>query len=250
MYYTLPTIISSIKTISSILFIQMPSKTDVVVFILRLLMWIYHLIFSIWYQFDILTRNCWIDFNAVGFDNVYLYFRFWSAQISFFFLSTDVGFWLALFLVADRCKEIPLRFLFLRGYFFVPSLHLRPMFWLFLHWFFVLSTTWLCLCSFLLPVLFKSWLAVATSFVTSIVNCISSCWGGVGLFLNIIYCMPFPCSYSSTLNGCQPLELLLSVSQANLWVGTCFGFFCFSFFKWNPSSSSKIASHNRSMFLF
>ena len=70
MYYTLPTIISSIKTISSILFIQMPSKTDVVVFILRLLMWIYHLIFSIWYQFDILTRNCWIDFNAVGFDNV------------------------------------------------------------------------------------------------------------------------------------------------------------------------------------
>ena len=108
MYYTMPTIISSIKTISPILFILMPSKTDLVVFILRLLMWIYHLIFSIWYQFDILTRNYWIDFSAVGFDNVYLFFSFWSALISFFFLSTDVGFWLALFLVADRCKEIPL----------------------------------------------------------------------------------------------------------------------------------------------
>ena len=54
------------------------------------------------------TRNCWIDLNAVGFYTVYQFFWFWSAQINFFFLSTYVGFWLTLSLVADSSKELSL----------------------------------------------------------------------------------------------------------------------------------------------
>ena len=108
MIYTMPTIISSIKTISSIPFMLRPSRTVAGLFIFRLLMWIYHLIFSIGVISIIFnTRNYWIDFNHIGFDNIYP-FWFWSAETNFIFLSADVGFWLALFVVVDRCKKIPL----------------------------------------------------------------------------------------------------------------------------------------------
>ena len=87
-----------------------PSKTDIVIFILRLVIWIYYLIFSIYVIFIIFnTSNCWIDLNAVVFDTVYPFFWFWSAQIGFLFLSSDVLFsGLAFCVVADRFKEIPL----------------------------------------------------------------------------------------------------------------------------------------------
>ena len=74
---TMPTIISSIKTISSIPFMLRPSKTDVGVFILILLMWIYHLIFSICVISIIFnTRNCRINFTTVDFDTAYPFFWF------------------------------------------------------------------------------------------------------------------------------------------------------------------------------
>ena len=77
-------------------------------------------------------------------------------------------------------KLIP--FLFLKGFFHVSSLHLRPMSWLFLHYFSVLSTSWLFLLFFLLSVLFKFCLAAAALFGTSIVNCASLCCVSVGIF--------------------------------------------------------------------
>ena len=105
----MPTFMSLIKIISSIPFILIPSRTDVGVFTLRLLMWIYHFMIYICLISIILnTRNCWINFNVVAFDTMYLLFWFWSAQINFFFLSTNVSFWLALLVVVDRCKEVPL----------------------------------------------------------------------------------------------------------------------------------------------
>ena len=105
MIYTMPTIIS----ISSIPFILRPSTTVAGLLILRLLMWIYHLIFSISVISIIFnTRNYWIDFNDIGFDNVYPFPWYWTAETNFIFLSADIGFWLALFVVVDRYKKISL----------------------------------------------------------------------------------------------------------------------------------------------
>ena len=105
MIYTMPTIIS----ISSIPFMLRPSTTVAGLLILRLLMWIYHLIFAIGVISIIFnTRNYWIDFNDIGFDNVYPFLWFWPAETNFIFLSADIGFWLALFVVVDRYKKISL----------------------------------------------------------------------------------------------------------------------------------------------
>ena len=126
--YTMPIIMSSIKIISSIIFMLIPSRTGVTVFKLRLLMWIYHLIICICVIFIILTpSNCWINFNDVGFDTVYPFFWFWCAEIKLFFLSKDVGFWLgflSLLIAAGRslCDDD-----------LTPFLFLSPMSWLFLH---------------------------------------------------------------------------------------------------------------------
>ena len=83
------------------------------------------------------SRNCWIDFNDVGFDTAYPFFWFWVAQIKLFFLSKSVSFRLGFFfVVADRCREIPLRWwsnpIFISESVFLLS-DVRPMFWLFLH---------------------------------------------------------------------------------------------------------------------
>ena len=108
MIYIIPTIISSIKIIRSSPFMLRPSRTVAGLFILRQLMWICHLIFSLGVISIIFnTRNYWIDCNDIGFDNVYV-FWFWPAKTNFVFLSADIGFWLALFIVVDRCKKIPL----------------------------------------------------------------------------------------------------------------------------------------------
>ena len=80
------------------------------------------------------------------------------------------------------CDEKLTPFLFLKGFFFVSSLHLRPMTWLFLHYFSVLSTSWLFLFFLLLSVLFKFFLADAALFGTYIVNCLSLCCVSVGIF--------------------------------------------------------------------
>ena len=105
MIYNMPTIIS----ISSIPFMLRPSTTVAGLLILRLLMWIYHLIFAIGVISIIFnTRNYWIDFNDIGFDNVYPFLWFWPAETNFIFLSADIGFWLALFVVVDRYKKISL----------------------------------------------------------------------------------------------------------------------------------------------
>ena len=105
MIYTMPTIIS----ISSIPFILRPSTTVAGLLILRLLMWIYHLIFSISVISIIFnTRNYWIDFNDIGFDNVYPFPWYWPAETNFIFLSADIGFWLALFVVVDRYNKFSL----------------------------------------------------------------------------------------------------------------------------------------------
>ena len=81
----------------------MPSKTNVVETADKDLS--FH-IFHICYFIIFHTRNCWIDFNTVGFDAIYPLFWFWSDQINFFFLSTDVGFWLAPFVVAVSYQDI------------------------------------------------------------------------------------------------------------------------------------------------
>ena len=105
MIYTMPTIIS----ISSIPFMLRPSTTVAGLLILRLLMWIYHLIFAIGVISIIFnTRNYWIDFNDIGVDNVYAFLWFWPAETNFIFLSADIGFWLALFVVVDRYNKISL----------------------------------------------------------------------------------------------------------------------------------------------
>lgn len=51
-------------------------------------------------------KNCWIDSNIFGFDTIYQLFLFQLLQIIFFFLSTDFGFCLTLYIVAGRCMKI------------------------------------------------------------------------------------------------------------------------------------------------
>ena len=128
------------------------------------------------------------------------------------------------------------------------------MSWLFLHWYSILSTSWLCLYFFLLPVLFKSCLAVVALFVTSIVNCMSSYCGCVELLT-----LSFPTSSSLFLTVLLSMGVstwnpssLLSVSLAllaNLWLAACFLASYFFFSKWNPSGFSKNVAHGRRMFL-
>ena len=134
------------------------SKTDIVVVsILRWLMWICHMIFSIYVISMMLnTSNCWIDFKAVCFDNVYSFFGFvppfflacWCYFVVASFCSFPIGS------MSSLCDVI----LFLTRYFFVSSLHLHFISWLFQHWLLVLSTFWSCLYFFLLLVIFTSFL--------------------------------------------------------------------------------------------
>ena len=125
------------------------------------------------------------------------------------------------------------------------------MSWLFLHYFSVLSTSWLFLFFFLLSVLFKFCLAAAALFGTSIVNCASLCCVSVGIF-------------SLSFTAWPSLLPTLLLWWSILWTHphcflphwyywqTCdllWQFLCFSFFNWNSSSSSKIYSHGMDMFL-
>ena len=80
-----------------------------------------------------------------------------------------------------------------------------------------------------------------------------SCYSCVGLLSLSFTTCPF-LVHPSTLNGCLPLKIILTafcvvlLASENLWlVNTFLSFFCFSFFKWNPSGSSKNASHGNSM---
>ena len=111
--------------------------------------------------------------------------------------------------------------------------------------------SWLYLYFFLLPALFKSCLATAALFETSILNCISLRCGGIGL--------SFPTYHSLVLSlllwlSGSPWNLssLLSVSLvllANFLLAAYFCFLCFSFFKWDHFGSYKIVLHGRSMLL-
>ena len=130
------------------------------------------------------------------------------------------------------------------------------MFWLSQRWFSVLFTYWLCLSFFLLPVLFKSCLAATALFTTCIVNCISSCCGGVGLVsLFFTACSSLVLTRQfwigvSTWNSPSLLSIYFTlVLLANFSLTACFGFFCYSLFKLNPTGSSKIALHRRRMFV-
>lgn len=116
------------------------------------------------------TRKRWIDSNDVDFDAVYPFFWFYSTLLNFSSCLLILGVFFGFFVGSARRREIRYDddltvFLLLRGYFFVPSLHLCPNSWLFLHWFSVLSTSWLCLFFLLLPVLLKSRLAAAALFL-------------------------------------------------------------------------------------
>ena len=134
------------------------SKTDIVVVsILRRLVWICHMIFSIYVISMMLNNsNCWIDFKAVCFDTVYPFFGFvppfflacWCYFVVASFCSFPIG------AMSSLCDVI----LFLTRYFFVSSLHLHFISWLFQHWLLVLSTFWSCLYFFLLLVIFTSFL--------------------------------------------------------------------------------------------
>ena len=142
-----------------------------------------------------------------------------------------VSVWLFLWLLVGArrslCDDDLTPFLFLKMYFLVPSLHLLLTSWLFLHWFSVLSTSWLCLYFFLLPVLLKSCFAAAALFVTSIVNCISSCCGGVRL-LSLSFTADSSLVRTLLLwMGVNPWNSssLLSVPlvlKAKLWLAACF----------------------------
>ena len=206
--YTMPTIISFINNTSSIPFKLITSRTHVGVFILRLLMWIYHLIFFICVIAIIFnTRNCWIDFNAVGFDTVYSSIWFWSVKIIFFLLVYCCWCLVGFFVVADRCKEIPL------WWWSNPiSISDRVFFC------FVIARTpqvlpfptliFCFICILTLPVF------LSTSSFIQLLSC--SCWIICNIYcqlyifmfcwcwasLTIFYCWPFPCFYSSNLNGC------------------------------------------------
>ena len=216
--YTMPTIISSIKTISSIPLMLIPSRTNVGVFIKRLLMWIYHLIVSICDIYIILTPGT-VESTLILLALTLFIDSFGSGLLKyFFFLSTDVDFYLALFVVADRCKDIHL--------------------W---SWSNSISIS---------EGVFLSSFTTSTSHVSAFST----------LIFCSIYILTLPVFFFYFLlthllwTGANPWNLfsVLSVSlvlMANLWRVSCFGFLCFSFFKWNPSGSSEIASHGRSIFL-
>ena len=136
---------------------------------------------------------------------------------------------------------------FSKAYFFVSSLHLPPISWLF----FVLFTLWPCVC-FSTSVALTSCLIDVTSIVNSIFSC---CWDVELLSWYLTTWFPlflvFYFKWTSALGNhphcflCDWCHCFLKIKQA----ASCFIFICNSFFKWNPSESCKIASHGKSMFL-
>ena len=136
---------------------------------------------------------------------------------------------------------------FSKAYIFVSSLHLPPISWLF----FVLFTLWPCVC-FSTSVALTSCLIDVTSIVNSIFSC---CWDVELLSWYLTTWFPlflvFYFKWTSALGNhphcflCDWCHCFLKIKQA----ASCFIFICNSFFKWNPSESSKIASHGKSMFL-
>lgn len=141
-------------------------------------------------------------------------------------------------------------FLFLRGYFFVPSMYLRLMTWLILEWFSILSTSWLCLYSLskfgFIQILSCSFCIICNFYCKLYIFMLWWCWTSATIF----YCMLFPYSWMG-LNPWTSSSLLSAplVLLANLLLANCFVFFCLSFSKWNPSCSSKMIPHGRNMFL-